>query len=136
MTPLHAQILKLCIAGKMYSLGLGMNNGDFTIFNPSETGLTALDVMSYYYYYGHICTALKIYDKADQSYRFALVQPTVILHKCMVDSYKKYIIVSLLVGKSPDFPKAGSDTMRTVLPKICSEYKDLAEAMSAVIALK
>ncbi len=132
MTPLHAQILKLCISAKMYSLGYTLGKTVFTVYNPNDTGLNALDVMSYYYYYGYICTALKMYDKAVQSFRFVLVQPTKVLHKCMLSAYKKYIITALLTGKTPDFPKAGNEMMRNILPKLCSDYKELADAMASV----
>ena len=132
MTPMHAQIMKLCISNKMYSLGYSIGKGGFTVFNPADTGLNALYVMSYYYYYGYVCTALKIYDKAVQSFRMVLVQPTKILHKCMVNAYKKYIIVALLAGKVPDFPKAGNEMMRSLLPRLCLDYKELSDAMASV----
>jgi len=132
MTPFHGQVLKLCISGKMYPYGYNLFKNGFTVFNSQETGLTAIDVMSFNFYYGYICTALKFYDKAVQYFRLVLVQPTNILHKCMVDAYKKYVIVSLLAGKNPDFPKAGSDLMKNILPKLCGDYKDLADAIGQV----
>ncbi len=134
MTPLDAQIMKLCITGKLYSLGVTMGKTVYSIFSPADTGLTALDVMSYYYYYGFVCTALKQYDKAVQAFRYVLVQPAYVIHQCMLDAYKKYVVVALLAGKTPEFPKAGSDMMKTFLPRICPEYRDLAEAMASVLS--
>ena len=118
MTPVHPQILKLCISGKMYSLGLSLGKNVYSVFNPTDTGITPVDVMSYYYYYGYICTALKQYDKAVQAFRYVLVQPSYMVHQCMLNAYKKYIIVSLLAGKAPEFPKAGHETMKSILPRI------------------
>ena len=122
----------MCIALKMYSLGFSIGNKKYTVFEPASSGLAPIDVMSFYYYFGYICTALKKYDKAIEAFRFVLVQPTYVIHQCMISAYKKYIIVSLLSGKFPDFPKAGSETMRSYLPRLCSDYKELAEAMATV----
>lgn len=132
MTPVDAQIMKLCIAGKLYSHALTLGKKVYSVFSPADTGLTPLDVMSYYYYYGFICTTLKQYDRAIQAFRYVLVQPAYVIHQCMVDAYKKYIVVSLLAGKSPDFPKAGSESMKTFLPRICGDYRELIEAMGTV----
>ena len=132
MTPMHPQVLKLLISGKMYSLGAAFGKQDYSVFDPAKTGLTAIDVMSYYYYLGYIYTALKLYDKAADAFRLVLVQPTHVLHKCMLNAYKKYIIVSMLAGRSTEFPKAVNEAMKSYLPRLCSEYKELAEAMNAV----
>ena len=132
LTPYHCHILKMCIALKMYSLGFSIGNKKYTVFDPAVSGLAPIDVMSFYYYFGYICTALKKYDKAIEAFRFVLVQPTYVIHQCMISAYKKYIVVSLLSGKFPDFPKAGSETMRSYLPRLCSDYKELAEAMATV----
>lgn len=131
MTLFDPQILKLMIQNKLYSLALDMYKTQFTIFN-TEHGLTPLDVMSYFYYYGYVCTALKKYNEAVQAFRKVLIHPSNTLHKCTVNAYKKYIIVSLLAGKRPDFPKKCSETMRMFLPKLVEDYKNLEETMENV----
>lgn len=132
MTPAHAQILKLCIAGKMYSLGYSFGQNEFTVFNPETTGVAGVDVMSYYYYLGYICTTLKLYDKAIEAYRLCLTQPTYVIHVCLVHAYQKYLLVSMLAGKSADIPKAANDIVKNFLPSLVKEYRLLHEAMMAV----
>lgn len=121
------------IQNKMYSLAMQIYNTQFSTFNPTH-GLVALDVMSFYYYFGYACTALKKYKEAVQAFRKVLVQPATALHKCAVNAYKKYIIVSLLVGRAPDLPKKCSESLRMVLPKVAESYKSLEEAMNTVKA--
>jgi COP9 signalosome complex subunit 3 len=132
MTPAHPQILKLCIAGKMYSLGLTLGQNEFTVFNPEITGVAGIDVMTYYYYLGYICTTLKLYDKAIEAFRLALSQPSFILHVCLLHAYQKYILVSMLAGKSAEIPKAANDIVKNFLPSLAKEYKSLYEAMITV----
>lgn len=102
-----------------------------TIFNPN-LGLTALDVMNFFYYFGYICTTLKKYNEAVQAFRKVLIHPTGIIHKCMVNAYKKYIIVSLLIGKDPNFPKKCNEISIMYLSKLAENYRNLVDAMSIV----
>lgn len=134
LTAFDPQILKLLIQNKMYSWALERYNVQPTVFNP-ELGLMALDVMSFFYYYGYACTALKMYNQALQAFRKVLIQPTSIVHKCMLNAYKKYIIVSLLADKFPDFPKKCNENMVTFIPKLASLYKNLADAIAIVHSL-
>lgn len=119
------------IQNKLYSLALDMYKTQLSIFDPDH-GLAPLDVMSFFYYYGYVCTALKKYNEAVQAFRKVLIHPTNTLHKCTVNAYKKYIVVSLLSGKHPDFPKKCSETMKMFLPKLAEDYKNLEEAMAMV----
>jgi len=131
LTPFDPQILKLMIHNKMYSLALESYKTPFTVFNP-KSGLTALDVMSFNYYYGYVCTALKKYNEAIQAFRKVLIHPSSAIHRCSVNAYKKYIIVSLLAGKQADFPKKCNEQIRMVLSKAAEEYKSLEDAMMTV----
>lgn len=115
----------------MYSLALEAYKAPMTVFNPNH-GLTALDVMSFNYYYGYVCTALKKYNEAVQAFRKVLVHPSTIIHKCAVKAYKKYIIVALLAGKSPDFPKKCNANVRIFLSKLAEDYKTLEDAINTV----
>lgn len=133
MTPAHPQILKLLISGKMYSQGFAYGQTEFTTFNPQTTGISAVDVMSYYYYLGFISTALKQYEKAIEAFRLALVQPTFIIHTCILHSYQKYLLVSMLAGKSAEIPKAAADITKSFVPNLAKEYKGLYEAMMTVL---
>lgn len=126
--------MKLCIAGKMYSLGATIADTDLFAFDPKKTGITGIDVMSYYYYTGYIFTTLKQYERAIEAFRLALTTPTFLIHQCMINAYKKYLLVCMLSGKPADIPKAASHLSKLFLPKLCSEYKDLYDAMIAVVA--
>jgi tetratricopeptide (TPR) repeat protein len=116
----------------MYSYGFTQLQNDFTVFNPQTTGLAAVDVMTYYYYAGYICTALKQYEKAIEAFRLALSQPTFILHACLIHAYQKFLLVSLLAGKNAVIPKAASEIVKGVIPNAVKEYKELYNAMISV----
>ena len=136
MTPAHAQIMKLFIAGKMYSQGASFGAKELTLFRPDRTGLAGIDVVSYYYYLGYIYTALKEYSKAAEAFRLALLQPAQTIHLVLMRAYQKYVLVSLLAGTRADCPKAMGGFMKNILPRLCSEYKALHEAMMSVTLLQ
>jgi len=119
------------IQNKMYSLALDIYKTPITVLSPNS-GLTALDVMSFNYYYGYVCTALKKYNEAIKAFRKVLIHPSNAIHRCSVNAYKKYIIVSLLAGKLAEFPKKCNETIKMVLSKAAEDYKSLEDAIDVV----
>ena len=91
--------------------------------------------MSFHYYLGYVFTALKMYESAMKRYRLVLIHPTRVIHKCIVDAYKKYILVSLISGYRPDFPTKCDFVIINALPNFCSEYIAIANAMEEVRSL-
>lgn len=132
LTPFDPNIMKLLIHNKMYSFIIDYYETLPSIFHESS-GINCLDSMIFLYYYGYACTALKMYKRAYDVFRMVLVHPTSIIHKCMLNAYKKYIIVALLINKSPNFPKKCNENMIAFLPKKAENYKRLIESMAIVL---
>jgi len=57
----------------------------------------------YYYYGGMIYAALKNYDRALYFFEVAITTPALAVSHIMLEAYKKYILVSLILhGKASD----------------------------------
>ena len=51
----------------------------------------------YYYYGGMIYTAVKNYDRAQYFFRVCITTPALAVSHIMLESFKKYILVSLIL---------------------------------------
>lgn len=67
---------------------------------------SAMDVISYLYYKGMIYTGLKMYDEAIDQFKLAISYPSNCTHKVHTESYKKLLLLNLIVNrKVPSLPK-------------------------------
>lgn len=94
---LHCKLAGLYVQNKLYDHGEKYINElcvDMVsdLFQP-----TMLDLLSYYYYSGMIFTARKEFRKARDSFMMNLMLPSKAVSVFAIESYKKYILVSLLV---------------------------------------
>lgn len=65
-----------------------------------------MDILSYLYYKGLIFTGLKRYQEAINQFSLVISYPANCTHKVHCESYKKLIILNLMVnGKIPSLPK-------------------------------
>jgi len=105
LTPIHADFLQVCLVAKNYNAAVRILDDDIFEVSPDSTGVTPKDMLLYYYYGGMVLTGLKEYKKAIFFFRQAISTPAIVLSAIMVESYKKYILVSLLVhGKVMALP--------------------------------
>ena len=66
----------------------------------------------YYYYGGMIYTALKQYSQALYLFEVAVTTPAMAVSHIMLEAYKKYILVSLILqGKIAPLPKYTSQVV-------------------------
>jgi len=83
----------------------------------------------YHYYGGMIYTALKNYERALYFYEVAVTTPSLAVSHIMLESYKKYILVALILqGKIPNLPKYTSQVVARYIKPLCQHYHDLATA--------
>lgn len=115
----------------MYSFALDLYNENFGYVEKMDS-IKPLDSMSFYYYMGFIYVALKKYEKAREAFRYVLIHPTKAIHKCILNAYKKYIIVSLLTRELPELPTKACNKVKKYLPTFSSEYIAISEAMLIV----
>jgi len=72
--------------------------------------------LSYYYYGGNIYTAMKRYSEALYMYEVVVTTPARAVSIIMLEAYKKYILVSLIIhGKVAPLPKYTSQVRINIL---------------------
>lgn len=83
----------------------------------------------YYYYGGMIYAALKNWERALYFLEIALTTPSMAISMIMVEAYKKYVLISLIVnGKPPQLPKYTSNIVNRFNKTLGTGYKKLAQA--------
>jgi len=96
----------------------------------------AVHLLLYYYYGGCIYTALKQFDRALYFLGICVTCPTAAVSHIMLEAYKKYQLVGLLVhGDKPKaykenlaLPKYTSPIVAKFLKPLCSAYTELVTA--------
>jgi len=131
LTPVHADFLQVCLLSKCYSIAGSVLEDEIFEVNQDITGVTARDMLLYYYYGGMILIGLKEYKRAFNFFKQAVAAPAIVLSSIMVESYKKYILVSLLVhGKLVNLPKYASAIVQRHHKTACPQYQEFATAYS------
>lgn len=131
LTPIHADFLQVCLLAKAYSAALPVLEQDILEIDPNSTGLTPQDFLRYFYYGGNIYTGLKEYKKALEMYKLALSTPAYALSAIVLESYKKFVLVSLLAnGTVESLPKATSPIVQRTLKGGLPGYSEFITAFS------
>ena len=129
LTPVHSDLAKLCLVSKCFSPALPFLDTDINIICKENGQFDAIYLLLYYYYGGCIYTALKNFDRAlfffevkILKHRETLVSsvldvqvcvttPTAAVSHIMLEAYKKYLLVGLLVhGDKPKASKVINST--------------------------
>lgn len=85
--------------------------------------------LSYFYLGGVIYTAMKNYSRAIAFFEIALTTLLPMLSQIMVESYKKYVLVSIIhLGTVPALPKLSPALIERVLKPVCQAYLDIIPA--------
>jgi len=88
-------------------------------------------MLRYYYYGGMIYVGIKNYAAATDFFRQGFTAPAVVLSAIMVESYKKYVLVSLLqYGQLNPVPKYTSSIVQRHLKSTCPQYQEFANAFA------
>ena len=106
LTPAHPLLLQCCLLGKFYGLAedhlypQGTMRAQFKcldVVDPKTTGLVVKDFFLYCYYGGMTLVGLKRYSEALDFFLRAFAVPATQVSAIVVASYKKYLLVSLLL---------------------------------------
>ena len=117
LTSIHANLLQLCLIAKNVKPALEFLDVDITDISMevSKNGTTneflfniliwilqngsfdAKHFLLYYYYGGVIYATLKNYERSLYAFEVALTTPASAISHIMLESYKKYILVSLIL---------------------------------------
>jgi len=129
LTPAHSNFLQICLLAKCYHIALPILEDEILEVNPDTTAVTPRDMLLYYYYGGMVYTGLKDYKKGFAFFKQAVSAPALVLSAIMVESYKKYILLSLLVhGKLTQLPRFTSSVVQRHHKTSFPQYHEFATA--------
>lgn len=127
LTSIHADLCQLCLLSKNMTTALPFLDVEINDISKEGGHFDAKDFLLYYYYGGMIYTALKNNERALYFYEIAITTPSLAVSHVMLEAYKKYILVALIVhGKVPNLPKYTSPVVGRYIKPLCQPYHDLA----------
>jgi len=133
LTSVHADVCKLCLASKCFSPAVNnLLNIDYVDI-AKEATQDPKHILLFFYYGGMIFTALKKYERALYYYESCVTIPTLAVSHIMLEAYKKFLLVSLIVhgDKTKDMtslPKYTSPVINKYLKPLCASYQELVAA--------
>ncbi|XP_049809791.1 COP9 signalosome complex subunit 3 [Schistocerca nitens] len=131
LTSVHADLCQLCLLAKCFKPALEFLNTDITNISREGGQFDAKYFLLYYYYGGMIYAALKNYDRALYFFEVAVTTPAMAVSHVMLEAYKKYILVSLILhGKVQNIPKYTSQVVGRFIKPLSQAYHDLASSYS------
>eukprot|EP01100_Stratorugosa_tubuloviscum_P001646 TRINITY_DN1372_c0_g2_i1.p1 TRINITY_DN1372_c0_g2~~TRINITY_DN1372_c0_g2_i1.p1 ORF type:complete len:388 (-),score=138.37 TRINITY_DN1372_c0_g2_i1:104-1267(-) len=129
LTPLHPCLLQLCLAAKTYEFAHQLLEEETFNIKASKNSLNIEDYLKFCYYGGLIYAGLKNYQKSFLFFSNAVTAPATIISAIVVESYKKFVLLSLLCSNSSyQCPKFTSTVVCRTIPQIASAYTEFANA--------
>uniref|UniRef100_A0A2K6LGP3 COP9 signalosome subunit 3 n=1 Tax=Rhinopithecus bieti TaxID=61621 RepID=A0A2K6LGP3_RHIBE len=121
----------LCLLAKCFKPALPYLDVDMMDICKENGAYDAKHFLCYYYYGGMIYTGLKNFERALYFYEQAITTPAMAVSHIMLESYKKYILVSLiLLGKVQQLPKYTSQIVGRFIKPLSNAYHELAQVYS------
>lgn len=128
LTSIHADLCQLCLLSKCMKPALKFLDVDITAIN-NESNLGSRYFLLYYYYGGMIYLSLKNYNRALYCFEVVISTPALAISHIMLESYKKFILTSLIVnGKLPALSKFSPQVVQRFIKPLCEAYHDIATA--------
>jgi len=130
-TPLHAELLKVCLLSKCYFAALPLLQQELLHVDREATLVSPRDLLLHHYYAGMVETGLKSYRAAIQHFTLCVSAPTHVLNAIMLEAYKKCLLCSLIdAGETPKLPKYTSTTITRPIKNLAA-YAEFADAFIA-----
>ncbi|XP_019867891.1 COP9 signalosome complex subunit 3 [Aethina tumida] len=137
LTSIHADLCQLCLLAKVFKPAIEVLDIDITgicqeiAHNPNGPQFDAKYFLLYYYYGGMIYLAVRNLDRALYFFEVAITTPAHAISHIMLEAYKKYILVSLLLhGKVQTVPKYASTVVTRFMKPLSQPYHDFANAFT------
>jgi len=128
-TLLHSPLCQLCIKSRNLKPAIKYLDTEICLYKKEPNEITSRSYLSFYYYGGLIYAMLKQYDRSLYFFEQAITVPAVSVSQIMSESYKRYMLVSLLYkGKVADLPKYTSAVMINYIKQSMNCYTKLNEA--------
>eukprot|EP00794_Sanderia_malayensis_P019975 gene19975-21933_t len=129
LTSIHPDLLQLCLLAKNFKPALKFLEKDITDIHKENNQYDANNFLLYYYYGGMVYAALKNFESSLFFFEVAVTTPAMSVSHIMLESYKKFILVSLLLtGKVVTLPKYTAQVVRRFLKPLSSPYNEIANA--------
>eukprot|EP00455_Lapot_gusevi_P001531 TRINITY_DN10605_c0_g1_i2.p1 TRINITY_DN10605_c0_g1~~TRINITY_DN10605_c0_g1_i2.p1 ORF type:complete len:338 (+),score=126.42 TRINITY_DN10605_c0_g1_i2:46-1059(+) len=129
LTQLHADFLLVCMKARQYQAAAQALAHPIFEIDPQGSGVKPIDNLLYHYYGGMVFAALKRFEEALEFFEMVLTAPSQLLSAIQIESYKKYILVSLILhGKALDLPKHCSRVVAQYVARVCQPYVALQTA--------
>ncbi|KAL1128859.1 hypothetical protein AAG570_013393 [Ranatra chinensis] len=128
LTLVHANLCLLCLLAKCFKPALQFLDIDITSIPPQDGfPFDVKHFLIYYYFGGMVYTAVKKYDRALYMFEAVISTPAMAVSHIMLEAYKKYILVSLVLhGKVSHMPKYTSQVVTRFIKPLSLAYHDLA----------
>uniref|UniRef100_A0A3Q4ANW7 COP9 signalosome complex subunit 3 n=1 Tax=Mola mola TaxID=94237 RepID=A0A3Q4ANW7_MOLML len=128
LTSVHADLCQLCLLAKCFKPALPFLELDMMDICKENGAYDAKHFLCYYYYGGMIYTGLKNFERALYFYEQAITTPAMAVSHIMLEAYKKYILVSLILhGKVQPLPKYTSQIVGRFIKPLSNAYHELAQ---------
>lgn len=98
LTSIHADLCHLCLLAKCFKPALEILDVDITAISQEGGQMDAKYFLLYYYYGGMIYLAVRNLERALYCFEVAVTTPALAVSHIMLEAYKKYILVSLLLN--------------------------------------
>lgn len=133
LTPVHADLCQLCLSAKVFSPALRFLDVDIaSIATTEDSNHDTKYFLLYYYYGGMIYAAVKNFERALYFFEVAVSTPALAMSHIMLESYKKYILISLILhGKVVPIPKYSSQVISRFMKPLSHAYHDLSSAYNS-----
>ncbi|XP_012274298.1 COP9 signalosome complex subunit 3 [Orussus abietinus] len=128
LTSIHADLCQLCLLSKCFKPALEFLDTDVMVINQEVGQFDSKYFLLYYYYGGMIYTALKNYDRALYFFEVGVTTPAVAVSHIMLEAYKKYILVSLILHGKLIPPPYASRVVNRFIKSLSHAYQELATA--------
>lgn len=136
LTSVHSDLCLLCLDSKCLNPALKFLEVDFTEIQKSDDkDENVKHVLLYYYYGGLIYAAVKNFERASYFFEVVLTVPASVMNPIMQETYKKHIILTLLLnGRLPDtfLPKYTSPCVLRQKKQSSQVYMRLAQEYSSL----
>jgi len=120
-----------CIVSKFYKAAYNILESNLFDLDPSKTGIESKDVRLYFYYGGIIYTALKQFKKAQEFFSTVIYFPAIVTSEIMVESYKKFVLVSLIEeGSVPSLSRTSGQHFLRIIKQRYPAYDEIVISYS------
>lgn len=129
LTSIHCELLKLCLLSKCLKPALAFLDVDISDISREADTFDVKYYLLYYYYGGIIYATFRNFERSLFFLTGAISVSGIAISEIVVEAYKKYILVSLLVhGRVIPSPKQNSNYINRCIRPLAVAYTELASA--------